>query len=114
MLSLFFLFSFKYDDIPVEVSEGCPEPFLEFTVETVGPQLLKNLVLTKYTKPTPVQKYSIPIGVSGGDMMACAQTGSGKTAGFLFPVISLLLKRGPTPEPDGRRNTSPRLLLPKG
>lgn len=93
----------QYDDIPVEVSDGCPEPFLEFTVETVGPQLLKNLVLTKYMKPTPVQKYSIPIGVSGGDMMACAQTGSGKTAGFLFPTISLLLIRGPRPEPEARR-----------
>ena len=38
--------------------------------------------------------------------MACAQTGSGKTAGFLFPVISLLLKRGPSPEPEGRRPKS--------
>ena len=88
----------QYDDIPVKVSDGCPEPFLEFTIDSVGPQLLKNLVLTKYLKPTPVQKYSIPIGISGGDMMACAQTGSGKTAGFLFPVISLLLVRGPRPE----------------
>lgn len=64
---------------------------------------MKNLVLTKYAKPTPVQKYSIPIGVSGGDMMACAQTGSGKTAGFLFPVISSMLSKGPAPEPDVRR-----------
>jgi ATP-dependent RNA helicase DDX3X len=90
----------KYDDIPVEVSVGCPEPYTEFTDETVGKSLMKNLVLSKYLKPTPVQKYSIPIGLSGGDMMACAQTGSGKTAGFLFPVIAMLLKHGPLPEPE--------------
>ena len=93
----------KYDDIPVECSAGCPEPFNEFTAETVGVQLLKNLVLTKYLKPTPVQKYSLPIGISGGDMMACAQTGSGKTAGFLFPVISMMLRKGSMPEPDNAR-----------
>ena len=52
----------KYDNIPVEVSSGCPEPYTEFTAETVGSQLLKNLLLMKYLRPTPVQKYSIPIG----------------------------------------------------
>lgn len=96
----------KYDDIPIEVSRGCPEPYNEFTVETIGPELLKNLVLTKFAKPTPVQKYSIPIGISGGDMMACAQTGSGKTAGFLFPVISIMLRNGPLPEPEKRSSKS--------
>lgn len=87
----------------MEVSKGCPEPYNEFTVDTIGVQLLKNLVLTKFVKPTPVQKYSIPIGLQGGDMMACAQTGSGKTAGFLFPLISLMIKYGPHPEPENRR-----------
>ena len=92
----------KYDDIPVDVSEGCPEPYLEFSKDTIPEALLKNLALTNYLKPTPVQKYSIPIGVSGSDMMACAQTGSGKTGGFLFPVITMLLKHGPLPEPQSR------------
>lgn len=98
-------FKLQYDNIPVEVSAGCPEPYLEFTVDTIGPQLLKNLVLTKFTKPTPVQKYSIPIGLGGGDMMACAQTGSGKTAGFLFPVIAVMLKTGSTPMPEGMKSS---------
>lgn len=48
-------------------------------------------------------------------MMACAQTGSGKTAGFLFPVISVMLKLGPLPEPEkdrGRnRATFPTALV---
>ena len=88
----------------MEVSEGCPAPYNEFTVETVGEQLLKNLILSKFTKPTPVQKYSIPIGLTGGDMMACAQTGSGKTAGFLFPAISIMLMKGALPEPSAGRS----------
>jgi ATP-dependent RNA helicase DDX3X len=87
----------------VEVSEGCPAPLSEFTVESIGEQLLKNVILSKYVRPTPVQKYSIPIGLAGGDMMACAQTGSGKTGGFLFPAISIMLKKGALPEPVSSR-----------
>jgi ATP-dependent RNA helicase DDX3X len=102
----YFLYFKQYDNIPVEVSKGCPDPYNEFTVDTIGAQLLKNLVLTKYTKPTPVQKYSIPIGLNGGDLMACAQTGSGKTAGFLFPLISLMIRNGAHPEPESRRGKS--------
>ena len=92
----------KYDDIPVETSDGCPEPYNEFSADTVHESLLKNLELCRYSKPTPVQKYAIPIGLQGGDMMACAQTGSGKTAGFLFPVISVMLRNGAAPEPEKR------------
>lgn len=73
---------------------------------------MKNLTLMKFVKPTPVQKYSIPIGITGGDMMACAQTGSGKTAGFLFPVLIAMLQTGAAPQLDTRRKaTYPSALI---
>ncbi|RHY73873.1 hypothetical protein DYB30_008923 [Aphanomyces astaci] len=86
----------NYDDIPVETSgEGVPPPISSFNEEELGPEVCSNLKLCMYNKPTPVQKYSIPIGLAGRDMMACAQTGSGKTGGFLFPTLASMLRNGP-------------------
>ncbi|KAF9586038.1 DEAD-box ATP-dependent RNA helicase [Lunasporangiospora selenospora] len=91
----------KYDDIPVEASgNNAPEPILSFTSPPLDPLLLENIELAKYTQPTPVQKYSIPIVAADRDLMACAQTGSGKTGGFLFPILSELFKRGPPSLPE--------------
>lgn len=85
----------QYDDIPVETSgENVPEPIDSFELDMLGEDLMRTTNLCGYTKPTPVQKYSIPIGISNRDLMACAQTGSGKTAGFLFPTLISLLRRG--------------------
>ncbi|TID15000.1 hypothetical protein CANINC_004671 [Pichia inconspicua] len=90
----------NYDDIPVEASgENIPEPITEFTSPPIDSLLLENIKLARFTRPTPVQKYSIPIISSGRDLMACAQTGSGKTGGFLFPVLSESFKNGPAPIP---------------
>ncbi|KAG0142677.1 hypothetical protein CROQUDRAFT_662229 [Cronartium quercuum f. sp. fusiforme G11] len=88
----------RYADIPVEATgNGVPEPITEFTNPPLDPHLLSNIELARYKTPTPVQKYSVPIVANGRDLMACAQTGSGKTGGFLFPIISAAFSKGPLP-----------------
>ena len=74
--------------------EDCPEPIEGFPTEVFGDALTQNLQRCHYTKPTPVQKYALPVGLAGRDMMACAQTGSGKTGGFIFPVLVALCRDG--------------------
>ena len=43
-----------------------------------------------YTQPTPIQQQAIPAVLSGGDLLAGAQTGTGKTAGFTLPILPRL------------------------
>ncbi|CAK5272931.1 unnamed protein product [Mycena citricolor] len=91
----------KYDDIPVEATGSrVPEPVNEFASPPLDPVLLENIGYARYTNPTPVQKYSIPIVANSRDLMACAQTGSGKTGGFLFPILSASFTAGPRPPPE--------------
>ena len=68
--------------------------------------LLANIKRMGYTLPTPVQKYAIPIALSRRDLMAGAQTGSGKTAAFLIPVIAKILSERP-PSSSNSRATYP-------
>ena len=64
----------RYDDIPVEATgAGVPDPVTEFTHPPLDALLLENIMLARYTNPTPVQKYSIPIVAADRDLMACAQ-----------------------------------------
>jgi len=44
-----------------------------------SPVIKENVSKSKYDKPTPIQKWAIPVITSGRDLMGCAQTGSGKT-----------------------------------
>ncbi|KAI8087698.1 P-loop containing nucleoside triphosphate hydrolase protein [Gilbertella persicaria] len=91
----------KYDNIPVEVVGHDPSDALTTFEDTqLDNHLRTNIQLARYKVPTPVQKHSVPIVLKGNDLMACAQTGSGKTAGFLFPILSAMFSRGPKPDPQ--------------
>ena len=64
----------KYGDVTVEATgSGAPEPLTAFTSPPLDPVLLENIGYARYTMPTPVQKYSIPIVVAGRDLMARVQ-----------------------------------------
>ena len=54
--------------------------------------ILKAVLQKGYDKPSPIQEKSIPVVLEGKDLMAAAQTGTGKTAGFTLPILELLSK----------------------
>jgi ATP-dependent RNA helicase RhlE len=64
-----------------------------FTALKLHPDLLKGIRELGFTRPTPIQADAIPPGVAGRDVLACAQTGSGKTAAFLLPILHRLIAR---------------------
>ncbi|XP_070786488.1 probable ATP-dependent RNA helicase DDX4 [Enoplosus armatus] len=85
----------KYDDIMVDVSgTSPPQAIMTFDEAALCESLRKNVRKSGYVKPTPVQKHGIPIISAGRDLMACAQTGSGKTAAFLLPILQHLMADG--------------------
>ncbi|KAM6224674.1 putative ATP-dependent RNA helicase DDX4 isoform 2-T2 [Rhynchocyon petersi] len=87
----------KYDTILVEVSgHDAPPAILTFEEANLCQTLNNNIAKAGYTKLTPVQKYSIPIILARRDLMACAQTGSGKTAAFLLPILAHMMRDGIT------------------
>ena len=56
----------------------------------LSPELLQSVTETGYTEPTPIQAKAIPIALQGRDILASAQTGTGKTAAFTLPMIDIL------------------------
>ncbi|KAM4609057.1 DEAD-box helicase 3 X-linked a isoform 2-T2 [Polymixia lowei] len=96
----------KYDDIPVEATgSNCPPHIESFHDVDMGEIVMGNINLSRYTRPTPVQKHAIPIIKTKRDLMACAQTGSGKTAAFLLPVLSQIYSDGPGDAMQAAKNS---------
>ena len=78
---------------------------MPFTQLKLNPALVKAIKELGFVRPTPIQAEAIPPAVEGRDVIACAQTGSGKTAAFLLPIINRLIDRP-------RRTTKALVLAP--
>jgi ATP-dependent RNA helicase RhlE len=78
---------------------------LPFTNLHVHPDLLKGIRELGFTRPTPIQAEAVPPALDGRDLLACAQTGSGKTIAFLLPLLHRLMDKP-------RRTTRALVLTP--
>jgi len=63
---------------------------VKFTEFNLNAQLIEGLDSMGFENATPIQEQAIPVILSGKDLIACAQTGTGKTAAFLLPILSKL------------------------
>lgn len=66
---------------------------MAFTTFKLDRNLLKGLKELGFVRPTPIQADAIPPAMDGRDVLACASTGSGKTAAFLLPILNGLIER---------------------
>jgi ATP-dependent RNA helicase RhlE len=70
------------------------------------PELVRAVLEHGYTKPTPIQTQAIPVVLRGGDVLGGAQTGTGKTAGFVLPLLQRLIDN-----PVSKSKLAPRVLV---
>lgn len=80
---------------------------LNFNELGLSEPILRAIADAGYTTPTPIQLKAIPLVINGGDLLAGAQTGTGKTAGFTLPILHLLSQKPMAEVPKGR----PRCLM---
>jgi ATP-dependent RNA helicase RhlE len=71
----------------------------------LDPRVLKGVADRGFPQTTPIQAAVIPIALEGGDIIACAETGTGKTAAFLLPILQRLIRRADGGIPAGGRTT---------
>ncbi|MGB9177605.1 MAG: DEAD/DEAH box helicase [Pyrinomonadaceae bacterium] len=96
---------------------------MNFSQLGLQPALVRVCESLGYTEPTPIQKEAIPVVLTGSDLIGCAETGTGKTAAFLLPIIQRLSERArpgvrvlilaPTRELATQIEASYRSLVPK-
>lgn len=85
---------------------------IDFADLSLAPEILKALTGSGYTTPTPIQAQAIPLVLEGCDLMAGAQTGTGKTAAFALPMLQKLLPFASTSTSPARHPVRALILVP--
>jgi ATP-dependent RNA helicase RhlE len=85
---------------------------MKFTDLGLAEPILRAVAEQGYDTPTPIQAQAIPAVLQGGDLMAGAQTGTGKTAGFTLPMLHRLHAAGPKKDARGRTAIRALILTP--
>ena len=94
-------------------SKDSKPPGMTFQSFALAAPLLKNVAELGFTQPTDVQAQVIPAALAGGDLLVSSQTGSGKTAAFLLPLINQLIDANPNNSPvPGRAQPKVLVLCP--
>ena len=84
---------------------------MSFAAFGLSPPIVRAVTERGYTVPTPIQRQAIPAVLSGGDLLAGAQTGTGKTAGFALPILHRLSVDGRSASAPGGRAPIRALIL---
>ncbi|KAJ8971012.1 hypothetical protein NQ314_000930, partial [Rhamnusium bicolor] len=78
-----------------------PKPVSSFAHFSFDDKLLKAIIKAEYSTPTPIQAQAVPCALLGRDVLGIAQTGSGKTAAFLWPLLKHVAAQKPVEEGEG-------------
>ena len=96
----------------LELMEQPAAAKLTFSTLNLDPQILRAVEDEGYTEPTPIQVQAIPHVLAGRDLMAMAQTGTGKTAAFTLPLLQRLLAHASTSVSPARHPIRALILTP--
>lgn len=90
-------------ETPVNETKPAAEPAVQWSELGLDPKILGLIEAANFKSPTPVQAKSIPLAIEGKDLIVSAQTGTGKTAAFVLPLVEKL---------KGREGTYGLILAP--
>jgi ATP-dependent RNA helicase RhlE len=85
---------------------------MSFSSFGLSEEIMRAVVEQGYTEPTPIQTQAIPVVMTGGDLLAAAQTGTGKTAGFVLPILHRLSDKTVKGPSNGRAPVRALILTP--
>lgn len=85
---------------------------MAFEALSLSDELLRAVRAASYETPTPIQTQAIPPALEGRDVLGCAQTGTGKTAAFVLPMLQRLMARAPSDTTRGARPIRMLVLTP--